>query len=128
MDGVAESGVLYAAGGKARLLQRHDMPNDWDPATDTTLTVWECMQHLIKRLEDHGEEAAAALLKAIGPRAESARTLAYSLYTHCERKGDATEAGAYNALVVAWPELEELSTKASNSTTYTQGTLPGSNE
>ena len=128
MASVAESGVLYAAGGKARLLQRPDMPDDWDPATDTTLTVWECMQHLIKRLEDHGEEAAAALLKAIGPRAEAARTLAYSLYTHCERKGDATEAGAYNALVVAWPELEELSTKASNSTTYTQGTLPGSNE
>lgn len=108
VDSVARAGLLHTAAGKTRLLTREQLPEDWDPASDTTLTVWECTQHLIKRLEEKGEEAASSLLRAIGPRAEAARTLAYRLYTHCERKGDAEEARAYNGLVVAWPELERL--------------------
>jgi putative DNA methylase len=106
--GVEESGVLRSAAGKARLVPRAELPADWDPTTDTTLTVWECTQHLIKRLGDGGEQAAADLLRRIGPRAEAARTLAYRLFTHCERKGDAEEAKAYNGLVLAWTGLERL--------------------
>jgi len=34
-----------------------------------------------------------------------ARDLAYRLYTVCERKGWAEEAGYYNSLVVAWPSI-----------------------
>jgi putative DNA methylase len=34
-----------------------------------------------------------------------ARDLAYRLYTLCERKGWAEEAGYYNSLVVAWPAM-----------------------
>ena len=37
--------------------------------------------------------------------AEIARDLAYRLYTLCERKGWADEAGYYNSLVVAWPSM-----------------------
>ena len=111
VESVARAGLLHTAAGKTRLLTREQLPEDWDPASDTTLTVWECTQHLIKRLEEKGEEAAAALLRAIGPGAEAARTLAYRLYTHCERKGDAEEARAYNGLVVAWPELEKLASE-----------------
>ena len=37
--------------------------------------------------------------------AEAARELAYRLYTLCERKGWAEEAGFYNALVIAWPAI-----------------------
>jgi len=108
VEAVAQAGVLHSAAGKTRLLTRGEIPDDWDPTTDTTLTVWECTQHLIKRLDEDGEQAAAALLHKIGPRAEAARTLAYRLYTHCERTGNAEEARAYNGLVVAWPELERL--------------------
>jgi putative DNA methylase len=43
-----------------------------------------------------------------GSWAEAARTLAYRLYTICERKGWAEEALAYNTLVVSWPRLVEL--------------------
>jgi putative DNA methylase len=108
IDGIARSGVIEAVAGKTRLLKRADLPEDWDPTTDTTLTVWECTQHLIKRLEEQGEAAAADLLHKMGPRAEAARTLAYRLYTHCERTGNAEEARAYNGLVIAWPELQKL--------------------
>ncbi|MAW61411.1 MAG: hypothetical protein CMJ94_11325 [Planctomycetes bacterium] len=112
VEAVKRAGLVHSAASKTRLRTREQLPEDWDPVTDTTLTVWECTQHLIKRLEEKGEEAAAALLRAIGPRADAARTLAYRLYTHCERKGDAEEARAYNGLVVAWPELERLASTA----------------
>jgi len=112
---VAQAGLLHSAAGKTRLLTREELPEDWDPRTDSSLTVWECTQHLIKRLEQNGEQAAAELLNGMGPRAEAARSLAYRLYTHCERNGNAEEARAYNGLVVAWPELEKLASQATSS-------------
>jgi putative DNA methylase len=43
---------------------------------------------------------------------DTARDLAYLLYTTCDRKGWAQEAGPYNALVTAWPELTRLASQA----------------
>ncbi len=80
----------------------------WDPATDKRLTVWEITQHLIRTLEQEGEPAAAALVHKLGGMAETARDLAYRLYSLCERKKWAEEALAYNGLVIAWPELTKL--------------------
>jgi len=95
-----------------RLLKRTELPEDWDPKTDTRLTVWEATQHLIKRLETNGEQAAADLVRNLDRKAEAARDLAYRLYTTCERKGWAEEARAYNGLVIAWPELMNLASNA----------------
>ena len=106
--GVAEAGILSSSAGKVRLQRRDELPDDWNPVTDKRLTVWEAAQHLIKRLETKGEEAAAGLLAHLRTRAAPARDLAYRLYTTCERKGWAEEARSYNGLVVAWPELEKL--------------------
>ena len=108
VSGVETAGLAKSGAGKTRLLARNELPSDWDPATDPTLTVWECTQHLIRALEGEGESSAATLLARIGPRAEAARSLAYRLYTHCERKGWAEEARTYNGLVLAWPELEKI--------------------
>ena len=44
----------------------------------------------------------------MGSNAEVARDLAYRLYLVCERKKWAQEALAYNALVVAWPQIKRL--------------------
>ena len=121
VDGVAEAGVLQSAAGQVRLFTRPELPADWDPAKDKRLTVWEATQHLIKRLEEEGEQAAAALLKDLGASvAEQARNLAYRLFTICERKKWVEEARAYNSLVLAWPELEKLA--ASNASTTTTPT------
>lgn len=65
-------------------------------------------QQLIRRLDKHGETEAADLKAKIGGMAEIARDLAYRLYTVCERKGWAEEAGYYNSLVVAWPSLSSV--------------------
>lgn len=100
-------GFLDAKGGKVRLLHREELDEDWSPGTDRHLTVWEMTQHLLRRL-DNGEAAAAALARQLGSYAEVARDLAYRLYLICERKKWAQEAFAYNALAVAWPEIQQL--------------------
>jgi putative DNA methylase len=61
---------------------------------------------------EQGEAAAAALVKALGAKAEVARELAYRLYTLCERKKRATEALSYNSLVQSWPEIMRLAREA----------------
>jgi putative DNA methylase len=106
--GMVEAGIVRARSGKVKLLWRSELPSEWSPANDRDVPVWEATQHLVKRLEDGGEEAAAALLAALGSTAEIARDLAYRLYSLCERKKWAQEALAYNALVSVWPELTKL--------------------
>jgi len=115
--GLARAGILEAKAGKVRLLTRDELPEDWDPALDKRLTVWEATQYLIRALDTQGEEGAAALLRQVGlSYGEIARDLAYRLYVICERKKWAQEALAYNSLVVAWPEVTRLASRAPEQT------------
>jgi putative DNA methylase len=66
------------------------------------------VQYLVRTLDAQGEQAAALLLSRLGGLGETARDLAYRLYTICERKGWAQDALGYNMLVVAWPRLKEM--------------------
>jgi putative DNA methylase len=119
VDGVARVGILRSVAGKVKLLERSEMPENWDPARDKRLCVWEATQQLIKRLEA-GEQAAACLLAQLkdisghGDLPSNCRALAYRLYNHCEKTKQAEEARAYNGLVIAWPELEKLSALAAS--------------
>lgn len=106
--GVVEAGFLESRAGKVRLLRRDEQPEDWDPAADRRLTVWEGAQHLVRALDRDGETGAARLLARLGAVGGTARDLAYRLYVLCERKGWAQEALSYNALVIAWPEITRL--------------------
>jgi putative DNA methylase len=108
IDGVERAGVVISRAGKVRLVERSELSAAWDPASDSRLAVWETTQHLIRAL-DSSESEAAALLSRLGPGlGERARQLAYLLYGICERKKWADEAGAYNMLVTAWPEISRL--------------------
>ena len=102
---LAEAGILHSRAGKVRLLRREELPEAWDPSLIHRLTVWDVTQHLIRSLDQKGEKETANLKAKIGGMAEIARDLAYRLYTLCERKGWAEEAGYYNSLVVAWPSM-----------------------
>ncbi len=108
VGGMVEAGILAARGGKVRLLRREELPADWDPGADRRLTVWEVTQQLIRAMQERGEPAAAVLLSQVGGLGDTARDLAYRLYTICERKGWAQEALPYNGLVVAWSEVGRL--------------------
>jgi putative DNA methylase len=108
VDGLQKAGILVSVRGKVRLLRPDELPSDWDPATDTRLNGWETVHQLIRALSTGGESAAAALVAKLGTKAETARELAYRLYTLCERKKRAAEAMAYNGLVQSWPEIVRL--------------------
>ena len=57
VSGMVEAGLLNKSGrGKVRLLKPSELPSSWDPATDTRLTTWEMVHHLIRVLEIGGEK------------------------------------------------------------------------
>jgi putative DNA methylase len=105
-------GIIVSKGGKVRLRRPAELPADWDPATDQRLTVWEMVHHLIRLLDSGGEAAAGELAAKLGVRAETARELAYRLYTAAERRKRAADALPYNALVQSWPEITRLAREA----------------
>jgi putative DNA methylase len=104
---VRDAGIVESGGGRVRLRSRDEMSADWKPETDPHVTVWACMQHLIRELMEGSEDQAAQLLARLGHRAEATKDLAYRLYGICERKKWADEGYAYNALVASWPRLVE---------------------
>jgi len=109
VQGLVEAGILVSRAGKVRLLSPKELPEDWDPATDTRCPVWEVVHHLIRALGFDGEKAAARLVARLPAGAEAVRELCYRLYTLCERKKRAAEAREYNTLVQSWPEILRLS-------------------
>jgi putative DNA methylase len=107
VEGVRDSGVLAAAGGKVKLLRPIEYPDTWNPAKDSRMPVWEVLHHLIRLHQTRGESAAAEIVKTIPHISETARQLAFLLYTTCERKGWAEDARPYNDLVTAWLSIEK---------------------
>ena len=106
--GMEEAGILESKAGEVRLLRPEELPEDWDPAADQRLPVWEVVHHLVRVLESDGETGAARLVRQLGGLAETARELAYRLYAVAERKNRAAEALSYNGLVQSWPEIARL--------------------
>jgi len=134
VSGMVDAGILASKGGKVRLLSPDELPEDWpacrakhgagrDPASDSRLTVWEMVHHLVRVLEGEGEGAAAELVAKLGTQAETARELAYRLYTICERKKRAQEALSYNGLVQSWPEITRLARETGKATAPEQAEL-----
>ena len=107
VESVKHAGIVESAAGKVRILARDELDNDWEPESDRHLTVWECLQHLVKQHEKDGiSHETAVLLKKIEVKAEAVKDLAYCLYDiSANKRKDAKEATAYNALIADWTEL-----------------------
>jgi putative DNA methylase len=118
IESLFRSGVFENLHGKAGLIPRERLERDWSPATDKTVTVWECVQHTARvlRAEDGGAEAAAKLVAAMGPRAEDARALTYRLYEIASQKAWAAEALVYNEVAQEWAHLDTLAADVDRST------------
>jgi putative DNA methylase len=122
VDGLAHAGILESGAGKVRLYHWSEIDPDWNPETDRPLVVWEATHLLIERLNNHGEEGAAAMLAKVPPDlAAEARQLAYRLYSICERKSWAEHARDYNALVISWSASQEQAREFKEQ--YQQGKL-----
>jgi putative DNA methylase len=101
---MASHGTLYAQKGKVHLIERSELPERIDEHEGS---IWLLCQQLTYKMEKEGVEGCAkAIYNMFGSNAERAKDLAYRLYTIAERKRWAQEAYAYNALVVAWPEIQ----------------------
>jgi putative DNA methylase len=117
VQGLVEAGILWARGGKVRLLRRDELDSDWDPSGDHRLTVWEAAHHLIRRLETKGEDSAGELLARLpADLRDPVRDLAYRLYTICDRRGWAELARDYNGLVAAWPRITSAAARPQQQT------------
>ena len=123
VDGVCKAGIFKSIAGRARLLQRQELPENWDPTTDSRLCIWEITQYLIKKLESGGEIDTANLMSKLNQLPNSndinrnTRALSYRLYNFCEKTKMNDEARAYNSLIIAWPEIERLAADSQIETT-----------
>ena len=107
--GLVEAGVVESRRGQVALILPEDLDPNWIPQTDSRKTVWEMTHHLIRVLETRGEREAGELMRQFQFFAESARDLAYRLYSISERHNRASDARRYNALIQSWPEIARLS-------------------
>jgi putative DNA methylase len=105
-----DSGVFLNLHGRTQITPRDKLPADWTPSRDRHLTVWECVQHTARALNDKeagGQDAAARLVAEMGPRLTDARALLDRLFRIATDKGWASEALVYNQLAEEWPHLLE---------------------
>ena len=104
IEGLAAKGMLSSAKGKVHLLDRSEISEQVNIAAPT----WLVAQQLTRALDDGGVVACAKLIAdtALSTKAESAKALAYRLFTIADKKNWQQEAFAYNSLVTAWPEIQ----------------------
>lgn len=111
---LAAKGVLSAEKGIVRLLTREELPEKVDPREES---IWLLCQQLTRAMGTGGIEACAQIVAPmLGSNAERAKDLAYRLYTLAERKGWTQEGYAYNALVVAWREIQSRAAELQQAT------------
>ncbi|WP_279465187.1 DUF1156 domain-containing protein [Aeromonas veronii] len=104
--GLQEAGVISSGQGEVQLLKWSELPSDWAPERDNRTPVWEGLHQLIRILNSQGASGAGAMLARLSGKSDAIRSLAYRLYTLCERKGWAQDARAYNELVTAWEAMQ----------------------
>lgn len=113
VDSVKHAGIVESAAGKVRLLSREELDEEWEPDEDDHITIWECLQHLVRLHEKDGLSwETIRLMRMIGDKAEAAKDLAYCLYDiSANKRKDAKEATAYNAVIADWTELSREAAK-----------------
>ena len=101
---LAANGVLYAKAGMVHLIERDELPETVNPEEKN---IWLLTKQLTRAMAKGGIEACAQIaFSMMGSNAERAKDLAYRLYTIAEQKKWTNEGYAYNALVVAWPDIQ----------------------
>ena len=86
------------------LLKREELPSG---VVLDEHNIWLLTQQLTHAMEEGGIEACAKkVVPLYGSNVEHAKDLAYRLYQVAEQKGWQSEAFAYNAFVVSWPDIQ----------------------
>jgi putative DNA methylase len=122
VESVKHAGIIESSAGKVRILNRQELEQDWKPNEDKHLTIWECLQYLVQLHENEGlSDSTAIRLQQIGDKAEAVKDLAYCLYAiAADKRKDAKEATAYNALIADWTELSRMAATVHDTSGRTQ--------
>lgn len=128
VESMAQSGVLKSAAGKVTLIAPSDLPEDYNPELDDSISAWEVLQHMVRLLDTEGMAAAGAILRRAGERrddpvdAELVKELAFLLFSLAEKNGWTKDAIAFNSIATSWPDIIDASRDAGESQ-ITQATL-----
>ena len=118
-------GIFTTEGGKGRLLSIRELDAQWDPASDSRLSIWEATLRLAALLESKGLESVAELVAKL-PAAiplSAIKELGFLLFHEAERKGDGEDAQALNALVTSWGDVSLKARQHPSAPTGTQSEL-----
>lgn len=102
-------GIFEAKGGKARLLSPSLLDGDWDPTTDSHVSVWEATVRLAAVMAKDGADKVAELLPSVQTRVnlDAVKELGFLLFHEAEKKKDTKDAILFNGLVSAWGDVNE---------------------
>ena len=102
-------GIFEAKGGKARLLSPTQLNEDWDPAADEHVSVWEATVRLASVLAKDGVDKVAELLPAVREKVslDAVKELGFLLFHEAEKNKDTNDAILFNGLVSSWGDLNE---------------------
>lgn len=102
-----DAGILTTDRGDARLLRRAEMPENWRPSRDRSLTAWELAQAMNRALnEGGGIDAAGALLAEARELTGAALWLTGRLFAIAEDRRMTEEARGWGQLSEAWDAIE----------------------
>ena len=114
VDSVKRAGIVESSAGNVRILKRKELLENWNLTVTNHLTIWECLQYLVRTLENEGEESTALLMRKLGDdKVGHVKDLAYCIYEISSNKhNDAKEAASYNALMAVWGDLTRMAATA----------------
>ena len=119
LDALLRAGMVISHSGRVALVQREALPTLAPTGAPLTVPDWVVAQWMIRALLTQSEAAAGQWLRRFASRGDAIRDLAYRLYSVADRQGWSTVAQDYNALVMAWPVLQQRSVQD----TEAQGTF-----
>lgn len=103
------NGTIISGQGKVRLVRWQDYADADTQLVKANLSTWNLLHQFVHELNAHGTEGAAKVYARYSGRASDIRSLAYTMYTLCERSGRADDARAYNELIIAWDDIDAAS-------------------
>ncbi|MGV0906270.1 DUF1156 domain-containing protein [Mycobacterium novum] len=107
VDHLDYAGILTSRAGKVMLLAPDKLGDDYDPATDSSISEWETVMHLTRVLTAKGIPAASALLARVPASVDRdlCKELAFLLFSIAEGRKRTKIAVEFNALGTAWNEI-----------------------
>lgn len=115
VDYLDRSGILSSRAGKVALIMPADLPENYDPISDSDISAWEVLHHLIRVLDTEGLSAAGNFLAKVSNRADGGveldlvKELAFLLFSIADSNNWTKDAIAFNNVATSWGETISIS-------------------